>query len=180
MRKKLCTLFPLHCSTGYQVMANRDLVVDIPPTLSPPPLTPDCGQHQWHCLDHLLWLTDTNPTVISRSNRVPYLPPWELNIHGGPQSALSQLCSVSWTACECTSQRHPPPSPQFFLHLNSAYFLPELSLSQLAVWVLFRLLFVCFFIHLSVFIHCDYLSVIGEVAVLQNVRWRTRTNCSVN
>lgn len=65
----------------------------------PTPFTPGCGQHRPHCLDHLLMLTDTNPTVIFQVQQGS-LPAsqgvgsqaWELSLRSCPQSALTQLC----------------------------------------------------------------------------------------
>lgn len=128
----------------------------------PPPFTPDCGQHRPHCLDHLLMLTDTNPTVIFQVQQGS-LPAsqgvgsqaWKLSLRSCPQSALTQLCMH----CQLDSPWVYITTPLFRWLERQFYracFLSELSLSLSGVRILWRLFF-C----LSVFSHCNCSSVAG-------------------
>lgn len=113
----------------------------------PPPFIPDCGQHQPHCLDHLLMLTDTNPTVIFQVQQGS-LPAsqgvgsqaWELSLLSCPQSALTQLCMH----CQLDSPWVYITTPLFRWLERQFYracFLSELSLSLSGFWILWRLFF---------------------------------------
>lgn len=113
------------------------------------PLSPDCGQQRWHCLDHLLLLTDTNPTVISQVQQASlYLPPRDLARRLGSLSLLhSAAHSQQHSASDAASARRPVggsqphPLPPSFPHTIIPCFLSALSLSLSSVRILFRLFF---------------------------------------
>lgn len=145
-------------------------MVDTP---DPPTLTPDCGQHQCHCLDHLLLLTDTNPSVISQVQQgsLPASPrvgsqACELSLHSCPQSAQSQLCSVSLTARGCTSQPPPsipPPSADWNDNSPCVSTTRVFCLSSASIYVLFGYSFVFFFFFLP---QC-----LQSLQLLERCRW---------
>lgn len=89
------TSYILHYPTGYQRWWTG-----FGGWYPPPPFSPDCGQHRPHCRDHLLLLTDTNPSVIFQVQQgfPTCLPESWLTGSGAepppascPQSALTQL-----------------------------------------------------------------------------------------